>query len=85
MTANSRLRVTAVVVDANTRLPASRAFSCEAALKRLTDPTAKDHARLVRAPRPPGFFMHTLRDRDLRMALVTIVIAVVVAALVATY
>lgn len=85
MTANSRLRVTAVVVDANTRLPASRAFSCEAALKRLTDPTAKDHARLVRAPRPPGFFMRTLRDRDLRMALVTIVIAVVVAALVATY
>ena len=85
MTSKSQLRVTAVVVDANTRLPASRAFSCEAALKQLTDPTPKDHARLVRAPRPPGFFIRTLRDRDLRMALVTVVIGVVVATLVATY
>ncbi len=85
MATKSRLRVTAVVVDANTRLPVSRSFSCEAALKRLTHPSPKDHARLVRTPRPPGFLIRMLRDGDLRMLLVTTVIAVVVAALIATY
>jgi serine/threonine-protein kinase len=84
-TAKSQLRMAAVMVDATTRLPVSRSFSCETALKRLTHPTPKDHARLVREPRPPGFFMRTVRDGDLRMLLVTIFIAIVVAALIATY
>jgi hypothetical protein len=85
MTAKSPLRVAAVMVDATTRLPVSRSFACETALKRLTDPTPKDHARLVRAPRPPGLFMRTLRDQEFRMLLVTILIAITVAALIATY
>ena len=83
--AKSQPRVAAVMVDATTRLPVSRSFSCEAALKRLTHPTSKDHARLVRAPKPPGFFIRTLRDGDLRMLLATISIAIMVAALIATY
>lgn len=85
LTAKSQLRVAAVMVDSTTRLPVSRSFSCEAALKRLTNPTAKDHARLVRAPRPPAFLMRTLRDSDLRLLLVTILISIMVAALIATY
>ena len=85
MTANSQLRLAAVIVDATTRLPVARSFACEKALKRLTHPTAKDHARLVRAPRPPGFFMRSVRDGEVRMLLATILAAIAVAALVATY
>jgi serine/threonine protein kinase len=85
MIAKSQLRVAAVIVDATTRLPVSRSFACETALKRLTNPTQKDHARLVRAPRPQGLFMRTLRDQEFRMLLVTILIAITVAALMATY
>jgi len=84
-TAKSQLRMAAVMVDATTRLPVSRSFSCETALKRLTHPTPKDHARLIRDPRPPGFFIRTLRDRDLRLLTVTFMIAIGVAALIATY
>lgn len=81
----SQLRMPAVVVDANTRLPVSRSFDCDAALKRLSSPTPKDQARLVRAPKPQGFFKRALHDRELRYVLSSIAIALAAAAFVATY
>jgi serine/threonine-protein kinase len=84
-TAKSQLRMAAVMVNATTRLPVSRSFSCETALKRLTHPRPKDHARLIREPRPAGFFIRTMRDRDLRLLTITFMIAIGIAALIATY
>ncbi len=80
-----RPRAATTTVDANTRLAVSRAFDCDEALRRLTDPSPKDRARLVRAPRYPGFLMRTLRDRELRTLNLTVLLAVAIALLIATY
>ena len=81
----SRLSMPAVAVDANTRLPVSRSFDCDAALERLTSPTPKDHARLVRAPKSPGFFKRALRDSELRLLTVVVLTALAVSLLIVTY
>ncbi len=81
----SRIRAPTITVEANTRLAVSRAFDCEAALERLTDPAPRDHARLVRPAKNPGFFKRTLRDRELRLLAVTILIAAAVSLLIVTY
>jgi serine/threonine-protein kinase len=81
----SRLRPPTVTVDAYTRLPVSRAFDCDAALERLTSPTPKDRIRLVRSPKPPGFFRRTARDSELRLLVVIVLVAIAVSLLIATY
>ena len=81
----TRLRTPTIMVDANTRLPVSRGFDCDAALERLIDPTPKDRARLVRQPKYPGFFKRALRDSELRLLAVIVLIAVAVSLLIATY
>ncbi len=80
-----RPRAGATSVDANTRLAVSRAFDCDEALRRLTDPSPRDRARLVRAPRYPGLLMRTLRDRELRTLNLAVLLAVAVSLLIATY
>lgn len=74
-----------IPVDANTRLAVSRDFDCDEALRRLTDQSPKDRARLVRAPRHPGFLMRTLRDRELRTLNLMVLLAVAISLLIATY
>ncbi len=81
----SRLRTPTIMVDANTRLPVSRGFDCDAALERLIDPTPKDRARLVRQPKSPGFFKRALGDSELRILAVIVLISVAVSLLIATY
>jgi len=81
----SSLRTPSIIVDANTRLPVSRAFDCDTALERLTDPTPKDHTRLVRPPKNPGAFKRALRDRELRVLAVMILIAAAFSLLIVTY
>ena len=84
-TTRLRPRLATTAIDANTRLAVSRAFDCDEALRRLTDPSPKDRARLVRAPRYPGFLMRTLRDSELRTLNLTVLLAVAVSLLIATY
>ncbi len=81
----SRLRMPTVMVDANTRLPVSRGFDCDAAIERLTNPTPKDRARLVRQPKYPGILKRAFRDSELRILAVIVLIAVAVSLLIATY
>lgn len=66
----------AIIVDSNTRLGLSRVFDSTAAVKRLAEPDKKDHARLVRAPRPPGTLARLARDTDLAWLLLFILAAV---------
>lgn len=81
----SRLRAPAIAVDANTRLAVSRAFDCDRALERLTNPKPKDRARLVRPPKTPGLFLRLMRDPELRMLIASVVMAALTALLIATY
>jgi serine/threonine-protein kinase len=81
----SPLRAPTITVEANTRLPVSRAFDCDTALERLTNPTSKDRARLVRPPKYPGLFKRVLRDRESRILAVAILIAAAISLLVITY
>jgi len=80
-----RPRAATTAVDANTRLAVSRAFDCDEALRRLTNPSPKDRARLVSTPKYPGFLMRTLRDRELRALNLTVLLAVAISLLIATY
>ena len=81
----TRIRTPTIMVDANTRLPVSRGFDCDAALERLINPTPKDRARLIRQPKYPGFFKRAARDSELRILSVIVLIAVAVSLLIATY
>ncbi len=81
----SRYRTPTIMVDANTRLPVSRGFDCDAALERLTDPSPKDRARLVSQPKYPGFFKRAVHDSELRVLATIVLIAVAVSLLIATY
>lgn len=81
----SRARTPTIMVDANTRLPVSRGFDCDAALERLIDPTPKDRTRLVRQPKYPGFLKRALRDSELRVLAVIVLVAAAVSLLIATY
>lgn len=69
----------AIIVDSNTRLALSRIFDSGAAVKRLTEPDKKDHARLSRAPRPLNVVKRLSRDSDLK-GLIVVVLAAVAAA-----
>ena len=81
----SPLRAPTITVEANTRLPVSRAFDCDTALERLISPTAKDRARLVRTPKHPGWFKRALRDRETRIVGMAVLIAAAISLLIVTY
>jgi hypothetical protein len=81
----SPLRAPTIPVEANTRLPVSRAFDCDTALERLTNPTSKDRARLVRPPKYPGLFKRALRDPQSRILAAAILIAGAISLLIVTY
>ncbi|HZP93868.1 MAG TPA: serine/threonine-protein kinase [Burkholderiales bacterium] len=74
-----------IIVDSNTRLGLSRIFDSSAAVKRLTDPDKRDHARLTRTPRPPGLFALLWRDRGLRLLLAFVLAAIVAASVIVFY
>jgi serine/threonine protein kinase len=60
-------RAQVIIVDSNTRLRLSQIFDSTAAVKRLTEPEMKDHARLVKSPRPPTFLTRFWFDPELRL------------------
>ena len=68
-----------IIVDSNTRLAFSQIFDSTAALKRLTEPDRKDHARLVTSPRPPNFLVRMWRDLEMRILVGALVAAAIVA------
>jgi len=74
-----------VTVDANTRLAVSHVFDSAAALKRLTDPEKKDHARLIVSPRPGNFLVRMWRDLEMRILAGVILAATLVGILIAAY
>ena len=63
--------------------PLSHRFDSSKALLRLTDPSAKDRARLMRLPQQPGALMRLVRDPDLRLLSAMIVVAVLGAGAIA--
>jgi eukaryotic-like serine/threonine-protein kinase len=69
-------RAQVIIVDSNTRLGLSRVFDSTAAITRLAEPDRKDHARLVRAPRPLGTLARLARDSDLAWLLLFILAAI---------
>jgi serine/threonine-protein kinase len=60
-------RAQVIIVDANTRLRPSQIFDSAVAMKRLVEPEKKDHARLIRAPKPPSLLTQFWFDRELRL------------------
>jgi serine/threonine-protein kinase len=62
-------------IGAETRLPISRRFDSAAALRRLTEPGARDLRLLTRAPRPVGVSRRVLRDPVLRRFAAAVLIA----------
>jgi serine/threonine-protein kinase len=59
------------------RWPLSQRFDSSRALERLTGSNARDRERLSRPPQPPGTLMRLLRDPDLRVLCLMILVAVV--------
>jgi serine/threonine protein kinase len=74
-----------IIVDSNTRLALSHVFDSAAAVKRLTDPAPKDHARLTRAPQPPGLLTRCWRDPELRALGAIVALSAVAGVLIAAY
>jgi serine/threonine-protein kinase len=62
-------------IGAETRLPVSRRFDSAAALRRLTEPGARDLRLLTRAPRPVGALRRFVRDPLLRRFTISVVVA----------
>ncbi|HEX4984772.1 MAG TPA: serine/threonine-protein kinase [Burkholderiales bacterium] len=74
-----------IIVDANTRLAVSAIFDSTSALKRLTEPDRKDHARLAASPRTSNFLVRMWRDLDMRILAGAILAAAVIGCYVAAY
>jgi serine/threonine protein kinase len=74
-----------IIVDANTRLAISHIFDSAAAVKRLTDPEKKDHARLIASPRPSNFLVRMWRDLEMRILAGVILAATLVGVFIAAY
>jgi serine/threonine-protein kinase len=56
-----------IIVDSNTRLGLSPIFDSIEAIKRLTEPEPKDHARLIHSPHRMSIFTRLWRDVELRL------------------
>jgi eukaryotic-like serine/threonine-protein kinase len=74
-----------IIVDANTRLAVSHIFDSAAAVKRLTDPEKKDHARLIASSRPSNFLVRMWRDLEMRILAGVILAAAIVGVFIAAY
>jgi serine/threonine protein kinase len=74
-----------IIVDSNTRLAVSHLFDSSAALKRLTEPEKKDHARLIASPRPSNFLVRMWRDLEMRILAGIILAATLAGLYVAAY
>jgi hypothetical protein len=59
------------------RWPLSQRFDSARALERLTGSNARDRERLSRRPQPPGALLRLLRDPDLRVLCLMVLVAVV--------
>lgn len=60
-------RAQVIIVDSNTRLRLSQIFDSSPAVKRLTEPEMKDHARLVKSPKAPTLLTQFWFDPELRL------------------
>ena len=76
-------RAQVIIVDSNTRLRLSQIFDSAAAVKRLTEPEMKDHARLVKSPRPPSFLTQFWFDPELRFLGIAVLIVAAIGVLLA--
>lgn len=74
-----------IIVDSNTRLAVSHIFDSSAALKRLTEPEKKDHARLIASPRPSNFLVRMWRDLEMRILVGIILAATIAGVFIASY
>jgi eukaryotic-like serine/threonine-protein kinase len=74
-----------IIVDANTRLAVSHIFDSAAAVKRLTDPERKDHARLIASPRPSNFLVRMWRDLEMRILAGILLVATLAGILIVAY
>lgn len=74
-----------IIVDSNTRLAVSHIFDSSAALKRLTEPEKKDHARLIASPRPSNFLVRMWRDLEMRILVGIILAATIAGIFIASY
>ena len=74
-----------IIVDSNTRLAVSQLFNSSAALKRLTEPEKKDHARLIASPRPSNFLVRMWRDLEMRILVGIILAATLAGVFIAAY
>jgi serine/threonine-protein kinase len=63
----SGTRAQVIIVDSNTRLRLSQIFDSSAAVKRLVEPEMKDHARLIKSPRPPTPITRFWFDPEMRL------------------
>ncbi len=70
-------------VDTENRLPVSRRFDSTLGLGRLNAPAGRDLHRLASAPHEPGFLRRLWHDRDLAWFTVTLLVAVLAAAVIA--
>ncbi len=64
-------------------LPVSQRFESSKALERLTQPSGRDRLRLAAAPRSPNPLAYVLRDPDLRLLAVALVIGLLAALAIA--
>jgi serine/threonine-protein kinase len=74
-----------IIVDSNTRLNLSQVLGSGDAVKRLAEPMRKDHARLVRSPRPLSVLTLLRRDPDLGWLVTAVLIALIAAAFYTLY
>ena len=74
-----------IIVDSNTRLAVSQIFDSSDALKRLTDPEKKDHARLISSPRPANFLVRMWRDLEMRLLVGLLLAAALAGIFIAAY
>jgi serine/threonine protein kinase len=76
-------RAQIIIVDSNTRLRLSQIFDSTTAMKRLTEPEMKDHARLIKSPKPPSLLTQFWFDPELRLLGFAVLSAAVIGTLLA--
>lgn len=76
-------RAQVIIVDSNTRLRMSQVFDSTAAVKRLTEPEMKDHARLIKLPRPPSLLARLCFDAELRLLGIAVLVVAIAGSLLA--
>jgi serine/threonine protein kinase len=78
-------RAQVIIVDSNTRLRFSQIFDSTAAVRRLVEPEMKDHARLIKSPKPPTLLTQFWFDPELRLLGFSVLAVAVIGVLVVAY